>query len=153
MKKIIALLSLAILSQRAAGFQSVRGMRRSFATRSSHAVLPSSLLSLQSKRTQMRMMSSMGDGPQNPMNPNIYTEKAFDAIAKLPQYADKFSTQYVEAPLLLRSLLDDKAGLGQRVLNKAGVDGNVITDKLDAHLNKQPKVTTSGESQKSMGRR
>jgi ATP-dependent Clp protease ATP-binding subunit ClpB len=96
-------------------------------------------------------MSQQGD-PNNPMDPKIYTEKAYDAIAKLPQYADKYSTQYVEAPLLLRSLLDDKAGLGRRILDKAGVDGNAINMNLDAHLNKQPKVTGSGDMQKSFGR-
>jgi ATP-dependent Clp protease ATP-binding subunit ClpB len=85
-------------------------------------------------------------------NPNSYTEKAYDAIAKLPQYADKYSTQYVEAPLLLRSLLDDKAGLGRRILDKAGVDGNAINTNLDAYLNKQPKVSGSGDMQKSFGR-
>jgi len=96
------------------------------------------------------MMSSMGNDPQNPMNPNLYTEKAFDAIAKLPQYADKFQTQMVEAPLLLRALLDDKAGLGYRILSKAGVNGDNVVSNLDAHLSKQPKV--SDTTNKSMGR-
>ena len=101
-------------------------------------------------RGTMRMMSSMGNDPQNPMNPNLYTEKAFDAIAKLPQYADKFQTQMVEAPLLLRALLDDKAGLGYRILSKAGVNGDNVVSNLDAYLSKQPKV--SDTTNKSMGR-
>ena len=53
---------------------------------------------------------------------------------------------------MLRSLLDDKAGLGRRILDKAGVDGNAINTNLDAYLNKQPKVSGSGDMQKSFGR-
>jgi len=84
------------------------------------------------------------------MNPNLYTEKAFDAIAKLPQYADKFQTQMVEAPLLLRALLDEKEGLAWRILIKAGVKGETVVSNLDSFLGKQPRV--SDTSNKSMGR-
>jgi ATP-dependent Clp protease ATP-binding subunit ClpB len=72
----------------------------------------------------------------------------------LPQYADKYSTQYVEAPLILRSLLDEKGGLGQRILEKAGLDASSILTSLDAHLNKQPKVSGGGaeQQQKSFAR-
>ena len=84
------------------------------------------------------------------MNPNLYTEKAFDAIAKLPQYADKFQTQMVEAPLLLRALLDEKEGLAWRILIKAGVKGETVVSNLDSFLGKLPRV--SDTSNKSMGR-
>ena len=49
-----------------------------------------------------QILSMSTSGIENPMNPNLYTEKAWDAIAKAPQYCDKYSTQYVEAPLLLK---------------------------------------------------
>jgi hypothetical protein len=71
-----------------------------------HVGMPRRLQSLQ-------MSSNQGGGVDNPMNPQIYTEKAWDAIAKLPAYAKKYSTQYAEASLVLRALLDDgPAGLG-----------------------------------------
>lgn len=99
----------------------------------------------------LRMSSMPGGGqPENPMNPNLYTEKAFDSIAKLPGYCDKFQTQMVEAPLLLRSLLDDKGGLAWRIMTKAGVNAESIVTNLDSYLNKQPRV--SDTSNKSMGR-
>merc|ERR1711871_148511 len=98
------------------------------------------------------MGSTPQGDPQNPMNPNTYTEKAFDSIAKLPQYADKYSTQYVEAPLVLRSIIDEKGGLGQRILEKASLDPSSIVSRLDDHLNKQPKVSGVGADQKSFAR-
>jgi len=79
-----------------------------------------------------------------------YTEKAWDCVAKLPQYCEKYSTQYVEATHLLKSILDEgPGGLGQRILVKAGVDVGKIERNLDAFLNRQPKI--SDTSTKAMG--
>jgi len=102
----------------------------------------------------VRMSSSSGSGGiDNPMNPNIYTEKAWDSIAKLPQYADNYSTQYAEAPLLLRSLIDDgPEGLAQRILVKAGLNPKKIEQSLDQHLQKQVKVMGDASGNKMMGR-
>jgi ATP-dependent Clp protease ATP-binding subunit ClpB len=58
----------------------------------------------------------------------------------------------VEAPLVLRSLIDEKGGLGQRIVEKAGLDPSLIISRLDDHLNKQPKVSGGGADQKSFGR-
>ena len=103
-------------------------------------------------RPQALQMSSVGGGGvDNPMNPQIYTEKAWDAIAKLPEYAKKYSAQYAEACHILRGLLDEGAGgLAQRVISKAGVDVNTIDKGLEDFLKKQPKV--SDASNPAMGR-
>lgn len=103
-------------------------------------------------RSQVLQMSSKGDGGiGNPMNPESYTEKAWDAIAKLPQYAKKYSTQYAEASLVLRGLLDEgPSGLAQRVIQKAGANYQKIEDELESHLLKMPKI--SDTSNISMGR-
>lgn len=85
------------------------------------------------------------------MNPEGYTEKAWEAVAKLPQYADKYSTQNLEATHLLRSLFDEgPSGLAQRIISKAGADSKALDEKLEAYLNKQPKV--SDTSAKMMGK-
>jgi Clp amino terminal domain, pathogenicity island component len=78
--------------------------------------------------SSLRMSTVGGKGEvENPMNPERYTEAAWEAIAKLPQYADKYSTQYVEAHHMLKALLDDgKSALASRIIAKAGVDVVVI---------------------------
>ena len=81
------------------------------------------LRKLTASKTRLFAASGKPDGVENPMNPERYTEKAWEAIVKLPQYADKYGQQYVEATFVLKGLLDEgAAGLAQRVLTKAGVD-------------------------------
>jgi len=99
--------------------------------------------------TQLSMSST--SGVENPMNPNLYTEKAWDAIAKSPQFCEKYSTQYVEAPLLMKSLLDEgPGGLAQRIFQKADADVKSLDSKIESYLNKQPKV--SDTTNKMMGK-
>lgn len=75
------------------------------------------------------------------MNPANYTEMAWESIAKLPSYASKYQTQYVEGPLILRSLMDDGPnGITQRILSKAGVKTTVLDKNLEEYLKKQPKI-------------
>ena len=103
---------------------------------------------------QLLRMSSVGgpgSGVESTQNPNTYTENAWDAIAKLPQYGDKYATQSLEATHLLRALLDEgPGGLTQRILSKAGVDVKAVDTKLEDYLMKQPKV--SDVSTKMMGK-
>jgi len=97
-------------------------------------------------------MSSMGSnsGIDNPMNPNLYTEKSWDSIAKLPQYGDEYGAQSLEAHHLFSSLVDEgEQGLAQRILSKANVDIPTLKSKLESFLRKQPKV--SDTSSKVMG--
>lgn len=100
----------------------------------------------------LKMSTNSGGGVDNPMNPNIYTEKAWESIGKLPAYADKYSVQYVEASLLLKSLIDDGPnGLTQRILSKCNINVNTLDKNLDDYLKKQPKVV-GGVENKVMGR-
>lgn len=79
---------------------------------------------------------------ENPMDANLYTEKAWDSIAKLSQYGDKYSTANLEAEHLLRSLFDEgKGGLTQRILSKAGINCDKFDRKLEEHLQKLPKYS------------
>ena len=54
--------------------------------------------------------------------------------------------------MVLRSIIDEKGGLGQRILEKASLDPSSIVSRLDDHLNKQPKVSGVGADQKSFAR-
>jgi len=84
------------------------------------------------------------------MNPNMYTEKAWQAVSNMPQYGDKYSTQTLEATHLLKALLDEgPSGLTQRILAKAGIDTNSFDQKLDSHLRSLPRV--SDVSNKRLG--
>ena len=65
------------------------------------SAFPKYLGPTKTKRIQRLYMSS-SSGIENPMNPNLYTEKAWEAIAKSPQFCDKYSTQYVETPILMK---------------------------------------------------
>jgi ATP-dependent Clp protease ATP-binding subunit ClpB len=88
------------------------------------------------------MMASSAGGVENPMNPNLYTEAAWNSIQKLPGYGDKYGAQFVEAIHLLKSLLDDgPSGLTQRILFKAGVDSKAIDKSLEEYIKKQPRVS------------
>jgi ATP-dependent Clp protease ATP-binding subunit ClpB len=103
-------------------------------------------------RSTTAMMSSRpGGSPDNLMNPNIYTERAWEALAKLPQYGDKYSCQSLEGLHLLKSLVDEgPSGLTQRILSKAGADNKLVDKKLDEALNRLPRV--SDVSNKILGR-
>jgi ATP-dependent Clp protease ATP-binding subunit ClpB len=88
-----------------------------------------------------RFASSSGV-PENPMNPELYTEKAFEAIAKLPQYGDHYKNQRLEALHLIKALNDaGPAGLTQRILSKAGIDQNSFETKLEESLQRLPKLS------------
>lgn len=105
-----------------------------------------------SRIKSMRLMSSVGGSGgssiENPMNPNIYTENSWNAVAKLPQYADKYSTQIVEATHLLKGLLEEgKGGLAQRIFFKAGADIPSLERNLDDYLNRQPRVSDTTNKQ------
>lgn len=103
------------------------------------------------RSTAAMMSSRAGGGQDNLMNPNIYTERAWEALAKLPQYGDKYSCQSLEGMHLLKCLVDEgPSGLTQRILSKAGADTKLVDKKLDEALNRMPRV--SDVSNKILGR-
>lgn len=76
------------------------------------------------------------------MDPKLYTDKAFESLAKLPQYADKYSNQRIEAVHLVKALLDaGPSGIAQRIVVKSGVDSAAFDKKLEEYLQRQPKVS------------
>jgi ATP-dependent Clp protease ATP-binding subunit ClpB len=101
-------------------------------------------------RLSLRSTRAFSSRSENPMNPELYTEKAWEAIAKLPLVLDKYGVQKIEAFHLLYSLMEEGPnGLAQRFTSKAGVDPAAVTGALERHLAKQPRVFDS--TQKSLG--
>nr|AFA52578.1 ATPase [Vaucheria litorea] len=75
------------------------------------------------------------------LNPEQFTEKAWDSIAKLPGLADKNCAQTVESEFLMKALLDEGAqGLANRILFKAGANVSKLEAELDKYISNQPKV-------------
>ena len=119
--------------------------------RGSQKFLP--VLHAASRRPSPLLMSSQPGGVDNPMNPQLYTEKAWESVGKLPGYAKKYNTQYAEASLLLRAILDEgPSGLAQRVIKQAGLEYNNVDSKLEEALAKLPKVASVDPTSVSMGR-
>jgi hypothetical protein len=89
--------------------------------------------------TQLRMSAKGANN--NQMSPEAYTEKAWDAITRLPQLATRFEAQYIDTEMLLKSLLEDGPGaLANRVFFKAGLKVPALESDLDAYIAGQPKV-------------
>lgn len=103
-----------------------------------------------SLRFPIRLASTGAGGPENLMNPELYTEKASEVISRLPAYGDQYKTQKLEAIHLLKSLVDGgPSGIAQRVISKAGANVQSLETNLENQLQRQPKL--SDVSTKLMG--
>lgn len=80
-----------------------------------------------------------------PTNPNQFTEKAWEAIARTPDIAKQFQHQQIEPEHLMRSLLDQE-GLASSIFNKLDVNVHRLRDFTDEFINRQPKVSGGGSS-------
>jgi ATP-dependent Clp protease ATP-binding subunit ClpB len=96
------------------------------------------------------MMSSRPANDQ--MSQDSYTDKAWEAIARLPQLASKYQCQFLDPELLFRSLLEDgPQGLASRILFKAGAKVQTLESELERHLAGQPKVAGAASANKVRG--
>jgi ATP-dependent Clp protease ATP-binding subunit ClpB len=80
-----------------------------------------------------------------PNNPNQFTEKAWEAIARTPDIAKQAQQQNIETEHLLKSLLEQD-GLATSVLSKLGVNVQRLRDRTDEFIQRQPKVSGSSQS-------
>jgi ATP-dependent Clp protease ATP-binding subunit ClpB len=80
-----------------------------------------------------------------PTNPNQFTEKAWEAIARTPDLVKQAQQQQIETEHLMRSLLE-KEGLATSIFNKAGVNVERLRDYTEDFVNSKPKVSGSGTS-------
>eukprot|EP00741_Cyanophora_paradoxa_P009241 tig00001416_g8951.t1 len=87
-----------------------------------------------------------------PMSPNEYTEKAFEAIQRLPGIVQSAGQQMVEPEHLMLSLLEPgEIGLAWRILAKMGLNVNDVKASTSRYIAKQPKVSGAA-AQPSLGR-
>ncbi|RMG14130.1 MAG: ATP-dependent chaperone ClpB [Cyanobacteria bacterium J055] len=80
-----------------------------------------------------------------PTNPNQFTEKAWEAIARTPDIAKAAQNQKLESEHLLKSLLEQE-GLAASIFNRAGIPVQSLRDRVEEFIAKQPKVSSSGTS-------
>jgi len=80
-----------------------------------------------------------------PNDPNKFTDKAWQAIARVQDIAKENQHQQVETEHLLKSLITEE-GLASSIFNKADVSVQSLRDKVDAFISKQPKVSNSNNS-------
>ena len=110
--------------------------------RANQSVLPNEMTLKTGAITAMRKFSTIGGPVDNISNPELYTESAYTSIAKLPNYANTYQTQYVEVPHMLKSLYDEGPdGLMQVILSKCGISTDQFNKKLTSHFQSEPKVS------------
>jgi ATP-dependent Clp protease ATP-binding subunit ClpB len=77
-----------------------------------------------------------------PNNPNLFTEKAWDAIALTPELTKQAQQQQLESEHLMKALLSQE-GLTNSVLNKAGVKVRQFQERTEDFIKRQPKISGS----------
>ncbi|MEG4590012.1 ATP-dependent chaperone ClpB [Microcoleus sp. MOSTC5] len=79
-----------------------------------------------------------------PNNPNQFTEKAWEALARTPELVKAAQQQQLESEHLMKALLEQESGLASSLLNKAGVSVAKLRDRTDEFISRQPRITGSG---------
>ena len=80
-----------------------------------------------------------------PSNPNQFTEKTWEAIARTPDVVKQNKQQQIETEHLMQSLLEQE-GLASSIFNKAGVPVQRLRDRTDEFIRKQPTLANSSDS-------
>ncbi|MBC6476853.1 MAG: ATP-dependent chaperone ClpB [Hormoscilla sp. GM7CHS1pb] len=78
-----------------------------------------------------------------PSNPNQFTEKAWEAIARLPDIVKACGQQQLESEHLMKSLLE-QPGLATSIFSKAEVNVQHLRDRTEAFIKGKPKVSNPG---------
>ena len=79
-----------------------------------------------------------------PNNPNQFTEKAWEALARTPEVVKAAQQQQLESEHLMKALLEQESGLAISLFNKAGVPLAKLRDRTDEFISRQPKISGSG---------
>ena len=81
-----------------------------------------------------------------PNNPNQFTEKAWEALARTPELVKAAQQQQLESEHLMKALLEQESGLASSLFNKAGVSLAKLRDRTDEFISRQPKISGSGNN-------
>jgi ATP-dependent Clp protease ATP-binding subunit ClpB len=79
-----------------------------------------------------------------PNNPNQFTEKAWEALARTPEVVKAAQQQQLESEHLMKALLEQESGLASSLFNKAAVSVAKLRDRTDEFISRQPKITGAG---------
>ena len=80
-----------------------------------------------------------------PTNPNQFTEKAWEAIARTPDVAKAAQQQQLESEHLLKALIEQE-GLATSILNKLEMPVQKVRDATESFIQRQPKISGSSAS-------
>jgi ATP-dependent Clp protease ATP-binding subunit ClpB len=75
-----------------------------------------------------------------PNNPNQFTEKAWEALARTPEVVKAAQQQQLESEHLMKALLEQESGLASSLFNKAAVSVAKLRDRTDEFISRQPKI-------------
>jgi ATP-dependent Clp protease ATP-binding subunit ClpB len=75
-----------------------------------------------------------------PTDPDKFTDKAWEAIAKSQDVVRAYQQQQLEVEHLILAALNQDNGLAARILNRAGADANLVQQQLEEFSRRQPKV-------------
>src|SRR2546423_778596 len=75
------------------------------------------------------------------MDINRFTEKAQEAIRSAQSTAVRYGNQQIDVEHLFKALLDQENGLAPSILNKAGINVESLTRRLETELERLPKVS------------
>ncbi|MGB7710406.1 MAG: ATP-dependent chaperone ClpB [Microcoleus sp.] len=81
-----------------------------------------------------------------PNNPNQFTEKAWEALARTPELVKAAQQQQLESEHLMKALLEQESGLASSLFNKAGVPLAKLRERTDEFISRQPKISGSGNN-------
>src|SRR5882724_2369564 len=77
------------------------------------------------------------------MDINRLTEKAQEALRAAQSEATRQGHQQIDVEHLLLALLEQEGGLARSILDKAGVDADLVRRRIEAELTKLPKISSS----------
>ncbi len=75
-----------------------------------------------------------------PTDPSKFTDKAWEAIVQAQDVVRRYKHQNLEVEHLLTSVIEQKDGLANKILTKAGVDVQQLGQQVDDYAKRQPKV-------------
>jgi ATP-dependent Clp protease ATP-binding subunit ClpB len=78
------------------------------------------------------------------MDINRFTEKLQEAIRSAQSKAIRYGNQQIDVEHLLAALLEQEGGLAPSILTKAGIGVEPLTARLEAELDRLPKVSGPG---------